>query len=96
MYSALMIIVGPYIKKVHVMNRAHLFTLNKSNKHWLTAHNWRKWKSTFLTCPCHEVYRVEAVGLKGYNHTEKKNTIFVKMWNLGQFWGNLNVFPITA
>ena len=51
----------------------------------LTAHNWQKWKSTFLTCPCHKIGRVEALGLK-YTF---KITIFVKMWNLGQFWENL-------
>ena len=26
-------------------------------------------KSTFLTCPCHKTYRVEAVGLKNFNYT---------------------------
>ena len=30
----------------------------------LTAHNWQKWKRVFLICPCHKIYRVEAVGLK--------------------------------
>ena len=30
----------------------------------LAAHNWQKWKSTFLTCHCHKIFRVEAVGLK--------------------------------
>ena len=34
----------------------------------LTAHNWQKWKRVFLTCPCHEIYRVEAVGLKNCNY----------------------------
>ena len=28
----------------------------------LTAHNWQKWKSIFLTCHCHEIYKEEAVG----------------------------------
>ena len=37
----------------------------------LTAHNWQKWKSTFLTCPCHEICRVEAVGLNNSNYTWK-------------------------
>ena len=37
----------------------------------LTAHNWQKWKSTFLTCHCHEIYREEAVGLKSSNYTWK-------------------------
>ena len=35
----------------------------------LTAHNWQKWKRVFLTCPCHKIYRVEAVGLKRCNYT---------------------------
>ena len=32
----------------------------------LTAHNWQKWKSAFLTSwsDCHNISRVEAVGLK--------------------------------
>ena len=48
----------------------------------LTAHNWQKWKCTFLTSPCHKIYREEAVGLKIANYTFK-NSIFVYMWNLG-------------
>ena len=35
----------------------------------LTAHNWQKWKSRFLTCHCHEIYREEMVGLKSSNYT---------------------------
>ena len=27
----------------------------------LRAHNWQKWKNTFLTCPCYNIYRVEAI-----------------------------------
>ena len=50
------------------------FFLSKS----LTAHNWQKLKSTFLACPCYEIYRVEEVGLKSSNYT-LKITIFVKM-----------------
>ena len=26
----------------------------------LMTQNWQKWKSTFLTCPCYKIYRVEA------------------------------------
>ena len=48
----------------------------------LTGGNWQKWKRVFLTCPCHEIYRDEAVGLKGCKNTWKI-MIFVKMWNLG-------------
>ena len=52
----------------------------------LTAHNWQKWKRVglFLTCPCHEIYRDEAVGRKSCKYTWKI-TIYVNMWNLGQF-----------
>ena len=55
---------------------------------WLTGGNWQKWKRVFLTCPCHEIYRDEAVGLKSWKNTWKI-TIFVKMWNLGQYHENL-------
>ena len=54
----------------------------------LTGGNWQKWKRVFLTCPCHEIYRDEAVGLKSCKNTWKI-TIFVKMWNLGQYHKNL-------
>ena len=54
----------------------------------LTAHNWQKWKRVFLTCPCRTIYRGEAVGLKSCKYTWKI-TIFVKMWNLGQYLENL-------
>ena len=51
---------------------------------FLTGGNWQKWKRVFLTCPCHEIYRDEAVGLKSCKNTWKI-TIFVKMW----IWGNI-------
>ena len=54
----------------------------------LTGGNCQKWKRVFLTCPCHEIYRDEAVGLKSCKHTWKI-TIFVKMWNI---WGNIVKF----
>ena len=50
----------------------------------LTAHNWQKWKRVFITCPCHKIYRVEAVGLQSCNYTWKI-MIFANVWNLGQF-----------
>ena len=55
---------------------------------FLTGGIWQKWKRVFLTCPCHEIYRDEAVGLKSFKNTWKI-TIFVKMWNLGQYRENL-------
>ena len=54
----------------------------------LTGGNWQKWKRVFLTCPSHKIYRDEAVGLKSCKNTWKI-TIFVKMWNLGQYCQNL-------
>ena len=45
-----------------------------SKKHYLLlsmAHNWQKWKRVFLTCPCHEIYRDEAAGLKKCKYTWK-------------------------
>ena len=48
----------------------------------LTAHNWQKWKRVFLTCPCHKIYRDEAVGLKTCQYTWK-NTIFFENMKFG-------------
>ena len=65
------------------------YKLNHVNsKSLLTGGNWQKWKRVFLTCPCHKIYRDEAVGLKSYKYTWKI-TKFVKMWNLGQYHENL-------
>ena len=50
----------------------------------LTAHNWQNWKRVFLTCPCHEICKDEAVGLKNCKYTWKIK-IYMNMWNLGQF-----------
>ena len=54
----------------------------------LTGGNWQKWKRVFLTCPCHKIYRDEAVGLKSCKNTWKI-TKSVKMGNLGQYHENL-------
>ena len=62
--------------------------MSKLKLHPLTAHNWQKWKRVFLTCPCHKFFRNEAVGQKSCKNTWKI-TIFVKMWNLGQYRENL-------
>ena len=53
----------------------------------LRGDKWQKWKRVFLTCPCHEINRDEAAGLKSCKNT-LKITIFVKMWNLGQYREN--------
>ena len=54
----------------------------------LTGGNWQKWKRVFQTCPSHETYRDEAGVLKSCKYTWKI-TIFVKLWNLGQYRENL-------
>ena len=58
----------------------------------LTPHNWQKWKRVFLTCPRHEIYGDEAVGLKSCKYTWKI-TIYVNMWNLVQFREKLIFCP---
>ena len=68
-------------------NFTHIIDSWKWYKHEvlsLTTHNWQKWKRVFLICPCLEIYRPEAVGQKNCKYTWKI-TIFVKMWNLGQY-----------
>ena len=67
----------------------------KKKKKSLTVHNWQKWKRVFLTCPCHEIYRDKAVGLKGCRYPWKI-TIFVKMWNLGAISWKFDILSITA
>ena len=61
----------------------------------LTAHNWQKWKRVFLTCPCHEIYRDEAVGLKSCKCTLKTTSFVLYMWNLGQFCEKIDILSIT-
>ena len=64
----------------------------------LTGGNWQKWKRVFPTCPCHNIYRDEAVGLKSCKYTWKI-TKFVKMGNLGnivKIWYFVNNFLIEA
>ena len=51
---------------------------------WLNGSQLAKLKRVFLTCPCHEIYKDEAVGLKSCKYTWKI-TIYMNMWNLGQF-----------
>ena len=60
----------------------------------LTAHNWQKWKWVFLTCPCHKIYRDEAVGLKVANILEKLGYLWkCKIWgNIVRIWYFVNFF----
>ena len=68
-------------KEVHKSKR--LYDLNwRWNK--FCHCNWQKWEGRFLTCPCHKIYRVEAVGLSTFQ-LYLKITCFVKMWNLRQY-----------
>ena len=49
-----------------------------------------KLKKKYVTCPHHKIYRLEAVGLKNSCYTWKI-MIFVKMWNLGQFYEKFDI-----
>ena len=67
----------------------YLFLLSCSvlmnhDKDVLTTHNWQKWKRVFLTCPCHEIFRDEADGLKSCKYIWKKLRF---LWKC-EIWGN--------
>ena len=49
------------------------------------ADNWQKWKSIFLTSPCHKIYRVEAVGLESSSYTLKITILWIC-----EIWGNFS------
>ena len=51
------------------------------------AYNWQNWKRVFLSCFCHEIYRVEEICLKESNYNLKIK-FFVYMWNLGNLCKN--------
>ena len=61
----------------------------------LTAHNWQKWKRVFLTCPCHKIYRDEAVGLKSCKYTWKI-TIFCENVKFEAISWKCDILSITA
>ena len=61
-----------------------MVTIDHMHHLCLTTHNWQNWKGVFLTCYCHEIYKVEEVGPNNSKYT-LKITIFVNMWTLGQF-----------
>ena len=61
----------------------------------LTAHNWQKWKRVFLTCPCHEIYRDEAVGLKSCKYTWK-NYDLCEYVEFGVISWKIDILSITA
>ena len=84
--QTLMIYALPCISKRHFSFLIHLP---------LTAHNWQKWKRVFLTCPCHEIYRVEAVGPKSSNYTWKIIIFceYVKFWAISL---KIDMLSITA
>ena len=62
---------------------------------WLTDHNWQKWKRVFLTCLCHKMFRVEAVGLKSSNYTWKI-MIFGEHVKFGAISWKIDILSITA
>ena len=44
-------------------NKALLSLFNIHCQFALTPHHWQNWKRVFLLCHCHEIYRVEEIGL---------------------------------
>ena len=72
--------------------------LSYKNQKTLMAHNWQKWKSSkvhSLTCPCHEIYMVEAVGHKSSNYT-LKIMIFCENVKFGAILLKFDISSITA
>ena len=57
--------------------------------------NWQKLKSIFLTCPCHKIHRVEAVGLKSSNYTFK-NDDFCEYVKFGAISWKIDILSITT
>ena len=53
-----------------------LFLHLESRRMWM-------WRNRFFTCPCHKIYREEAVGLESFNSTLK----IMFLW-ICEIWGN--------
>ena len=71
------------IRQIAIFSRQQFIRV--SHKQFaLRTHNWQKWKRVLPTCPCHKIYRVDTVSLKNSSNI-CKNTIFVNIWNSGQF-----------
>ena len=79
---------GFYLLQLPVLYSIISHIFKKKLKNIFNGWQLAKMKRVFLTCPCHKIYRDEAVGLKSCKNTWKI-TIFVKMWNLGQYRENL-------
>ena len=90
-YSHSCLLLPQYLMVIITKQNTQIF----QHESFLTGGNWQKWKRVFLTCHCHKIYKDEAVGLKSCKNTWKI-TIFVKMWNLGQYRENLIFLSITA
>ena len=72
------------ISMSRILGYTFIFKQWKRTTHDLMAHNWQKWKRVFLTCPCHKIYRDEAVVLKVANILEKLRFL----WKC-EIWGNI-------
>ena len=71
-------------------------TMHLPKLYWcLTGGNWQKWKRVFLTCPCHEIYRDEAVGLKSLQKYLKNYDICENVKFGGISW-KFDILSITA
>ena len=76
------------------INTVFLLFSQQVKKYWtsLTAHNWQKYIPK-MSLPKNS--RVQAAGLKKSKYTFKI-TIFVSMWNLGQFQEKTDILSITT
>ena len=62
----------------------------------LTGGNWQKWKRVFLTCPCHKIYRDEAVGLTKKLQKYLKNYDICENVKFGAISWKFDILSITA
>ena len=60
----------------------------------LTARNWQKCKRVFMTCPCHEIYKDEGVGLNKMQ-TYLKNYDFCEYVEFGAISWKIDILSIT-
>ena len=82
------------IKAYHVKN---IFFMLFSSLPMITAlYNWQKWKRVFLTCPCHEIYRDVAVGLKSCKYSLKNIYDLCEYVEFGAISWKFDILSITA
>ena len=91
--SLMLILINLAQKYIHVSWSPKIKTLQFRLQ--LTGGNWQKWKRAFLTCPCHEIYRDEAVGLKSCKKYLKNYNICENV-KFGAISRKFDILSITA